>query len=168
MSVTDTDKTKDRVSNPSPVNSRNTAGCAKCGRALARDEPLYITWGCAGRGGAPGHVPLCEGCTLPYMVARRHPIFSLNIVGRPCETCGRDVVFSADDVEHRYRKHVFCCERCRWTYYNTARNQRTAQARQKVCEVCGEEFTAKRRDAKTCSPACKQKAYRQRRSKHHI
>jgi hypothetical protein len=27
--------------------------------------------------------------------------------------------------------------------------------RQKVCEVCGEEFTASRRDAKTCSARCK-------------
>jgi len=33
---------------------------------------------------------------------------------------------------------------------------------EKTCEVCGEQFTATRRDAKTCSPACKQKAYRQR------
>jgi predicted nucleic acid-binding Zn ribbon protein len=33
----------------------------------------------------------------------------------------------------------------------------------KVCEVCGEEFTATRRDQKTCSRACKQKAYRRRR-----
>jgi hypothetical protein len=30
------------------------------------------------------------------------------------------------------------------------------------CEICGEEFTASRRDAKTCSDGCKQKAYRQR------
>jgi predicted nucleic acid-binding Zn ribbon protein len=35
--------------------------------------------------------------------------------------------------------------------------------RQKVCEVCGKEFTATRRDAKTCSARCKQEAYRQRR-----
>ncbi len=32
--------------------------------------------------------------------------------------------------------------------------------RQKVCEVCGEEFTASRRDAKTCSAGCKQEASR--------
>ena len=31
------------------------------------------------------------------------------------------------------------------------------------CEICGEEFTASRRDAKTCSDGCKQKAYWQRR-----
>jgi hypothetical protein len=34
--------------------------------------------------------------------------------------------------------------------------------RQKVCEVCGEEFTATRRDAKTCSVGCKQEASRHR------
>ena len=31
-----------------------------------------------------------------------------------------------------------------------------------VCEVCGEALTATRRDAKTCSAACRQKAYRRR------
>jgi hypothetical protein len=34
--------------------------------------------------------------------------------------------------------------------------------RQEVCEICGEKFTASRRNAKTCSVGCKQKAYRQR------
>jgi predicted nucleic acid-binding Zn ribbon protein len=31
-----------------------------------------------------------------------------------------------------------------------------------VCEVCGEALTATRGDAKTCSAACRQKAYRRR------
>jgi hypothetical protein len=34
--------------------------------------------------------------------------------------------------------------------------------RQKVCEICGEKFTASRRNAKICSVGCKQDAYRQR------
>jgi hypothetical protein len=34
---------------------------------------------------------------------------------------------------------------------------------ERVCEVCGEEFTATRRDSKTCSNGCRQKAYRRRR-----
>jgi hypothetical protein len=34
--------------------------------------------------------------------------------------------------------------------------------RQKVWEICGENFTASRRDAKTCSLGCKQEASRQR------
>jgi predicted nucleic acid-binding Zn ribbon protein len=36
-----------------------------------------------------------------------------------------------------------------------------------MCEVCGEALTAAtRRDAKTCSAACRQKAYRRRRAQH--
>ena len=31
-----------------------------------------------------------------------------------------------------------------------------------LCEVCGEALTDTRRDAKTCSAACRQKAYRHR------
>jgi hypothetical protein len=34
--------------------------------------------------------------------------------------------------------------------------------RQKICEICGENFTASRRDARTCSFGCKQEASRQR------
>ncbi len=47
-------------------------------------------------------------------------------------------------------------------HHNSIRNERAAKSREKVCEVCGEEFTATRRDAKMCSSACKQKAYRRR------
>ena len=42
------------------------------------------------------------------------------------------------------------------------RREQRVEARKKVCEVCGEEFIASRRDAKTCSEKCKQIAYRQR------
>jgi len=31
-----------------------------------------------------------------------------------------------------------------------------------VCETCGREFTARRNDARYCSPACRQNAYRHR------
>lgn len=82
---------------------------------------------------------------------------------RPCDTCERLVVWRFTGRDH-YRRHVFCSERCQWTYYNTARNERAACAREKVCEACGQSFTATRRDAKTCSAACKQKAYRQRKN----
>jgi len=42
------------------------------------------------------------------------------------------------------------------------RKEKRAEERSKVCEVCGEEFTATRRDSKTCSDGCRQKAYRRR------
>jgi putative metallohydrolase (TIGR04338 family) len=58
--------------------------------------------------------------------------------------------------------HKFCSDRCRWTYHNRERRHRTADTREKTCEVCSKEFTAARSDAKTCSPKCRQKARRQR------
>ncbi len=39
------------------------------------------------------------------------------------------------------------------------------RARRKPCEVCGGVFVAKRNDAKRCSAACRQKAYRGRRNR---
>jgi predicted nucleic acid-binding Zn ribbon protein len=58
--------------------------------------------------------------------------------------------------------HDFCSDRCRWTYHNRQRGARIAARRGKIeCEVCGAEFTPARNDAKTCSPRCRQKKYRQ-------
>jgi hypothetical protein len=63
-------------------------------------------------------------------------------------------------------RNTFCPDACKRTYHAKLRNQlrkeKRAEERKKVCEICGEEFTASRRDAKTCSVGCKQKAYRQR------
>jgi predicted nucleic acid-binding Zn ribbon protein len=53
--------------------------------------------------------------------------------------------------------------RCRWTYHNRLRAARLAARRGKMaCEVCGAEFTPKKRGAKTCSPACRQEKYRRK------
>ena len=160
--VTDADAGVVRSPKDSPFNSRNVASCLKCGRGLGAGEPVYISY----FGGAFGQrdIPACEQCAPPYMVARQHPYFDIHFHAHPCETCGRTVVFT-DGVAYRYRKHVLCCERCRWTFYNRIRDEAAAATREKVCEACGKEFSATRRDAKTCSPACKQKAYRQRKLK---
>ena len=68
-----------------------------------------------------------------------------------CQNCG-----------HSTRRGRFCSDACRYAYHNRKRHLRTAANWDKVCEVCGEEFVATRIDTKTCSPACRQKAYRQR------
>jgi hypothetical protein len=76
-----------------------------------------------------------------------------------CEVCRREV----GHEKRRGRWHVFCSALCEYTYHNrrlSAREQ--LLAREDLCEVCGKEFTAKRAHTKTCSPACKQKAYQQR------
>jgi hypothetical protein len=63
-------------------------------------------------------------------------------------------------------RNTFCSDPCKWTYHAKLRNQlrkeKRAEERKKVCEICGEEFTASRQDAKACSVGCKQKVYRQR------
>ena len=59
-------------------------------------------------------------------------------------------------------RRTFCSDRCQQAYQNQLRKDKRAEERKKVCKVCGEEFTATRRDAKTCSKACKQQAYRGR------
>ena len=83
-------------------------------------------------------------------------------VSGPCGTCGQVMTVVEGAGQYFRRLHLFCSGRCRGLHYNHVRSERGARAREKVCAVCGEEFTAKRADAKTCSPACKQKAYRRR------
>ena len=68
-----------------------------------------------------------------------------------CDYCGRYIVGAAK----RY-----CSDRCRNDAYMERRRQRHEAKLRKSCAVCGKAFTAKRADAKYCSPACKQSAYR--------
>lgn len=142
--------------------------CSKCGRGLKTDEAVYIAVVWAGHRPLTGtygrhYGPVCEGCAPPYMKGegRYYNPRIDRCEQRSCDTCERPVVWKSSRRDY-YRRHVFCSERCQWSYYNTARNERAAHAREKVCEVCNETFTAARRDAKTCSSACKQKAYRRR------
>lgn len=55
-----------------------------------------------------------------------------------------------------------CSQRCQNDAYLKRRKQRKALEKEKICSICGKQFTAKKRDAMYCSDACKQKAYRQR------
>jgi hypothetical protein len=75
-----------------------------------------------------------------------------------CQTCGR-VVFSLRD--ERKNHYVACSRQCRQAIYAAVAKAKRP-SRDKTCTVCGEAFVAPRWDAVTCSPACRQKAYRQR------
>ena len=83
----------------------------------------------------------------------------------PCGGCGMEVTVVEGLGQYARRLHLFCSERGRARHYNCLRSQQSVFSREKVCEVCQESFTATRRDAKTCSAACKQKAYRLRQRK---
>jgi hypothetical protein len=142
--------------------------CGECGRKLALEEPAYRGITYAGMAAMVGklryeNAMLCAGCAPSYLVESRPGPDRYGryvFVHEPCGVCGRVTVFRTTRGVWRRNRHVFCCERCRWAHYNGIRNSRCARQREKVCEVCGEPFTATRRDAKTCSAACKQKAYR--------
>ncbi len=56
----------------------------------------------------------------------------------------------------------WCSPRCNQDALNERRRERREAARQKVCERCGEHFRATRRDARFCSPGCRQAAFRRR------
>ncbi len=139
--------------------------CGCCGRDLGPDEPVYIAVAHAGYGAfgsyARHHAPSCEQCAPQWMVERGRAVAA---PAPTCGVCGRVVVYQPTGRDY-YRQHVFCCERCRWAYYNRRRSAADAWTREKVCEACAEPFTAKRRHAKFCSPGCKQVAYRTRKKR---
>jgi hypothetical protein len=163
--------------------SKKGGACGKCGGALKDGEAAYA--GCrvyAGMGGGlmsrPGprydKAPVCKACAPEWLSEprayneytigdRRVRIpASQRVDERPCSTCERPVVF---EITRRKRsERVFCSPRCQYTFHNRRRSRRDESLRQKVCEVCAGEFTATRAHAKTCSAACKQKAYRSRKA----
>lgn len=78
---------------------------------------------------------------------------------KPCDHCGRSVV---NLQTGRWRRHTFCAGKCQTAYYNTRARERRNPAHRKLCVGCCKEFTATRRNVKTCSSACRQRAYRTR------
>jgi hypothetical protein len=97
---------------------------------------------------------LCETCAPEWLSPERD-----DVVTQLCAYCERPMVSRLALSE---LQRTLCSDPCRRAYQNQVRKEKRAEVRRKVCEVCGEEFTGTRRDQKTCSKACKQKAYRQR------
>jgi hypothetical protein len=97
--------------------------------------------------------PFSLGAALRVLSGKKEPY----VRDTYCERCGRAIVFvTLTKYSGPYQRIAYCSEACR---------EAKVYAPEKVCEVCGTAFTPNRRDAKTCSVACKQKAYRQRKAK---
>jgi hypothetical protein len=150
--------------------ARKTARwCGCCGRELAPKEPAHF--------GAEIYVGmwplrwyqvrkpaickllyertvLCGSCAPEWLSPDRD-----DVVTQLCANCERHMVSRLDLSD---LQRTFCSDPCRQEYHNQLRKEKRTEAREKVCEICGEEFTATRRDARTCSDRCKQKAYRRR------
>jgi hypothetical protein len=81
--------------------------------------------------------------------------------GAPCYVCSRRVYLEKGARHDALR--VFCSPHCKIKFYGARDKDRRMKARWNLrCAVCKRKFTPDRADAKFCSSACKQKAYRQR------
>jgi hypothetical protein len=146
--------------------ARETAKmCGCCGRKLSLEEPLHFgarvyvgMWALYyDRVSKPQicklrykRTVLCGSCAPDWLASERD-----DVVTQLCAHCERPMVLR---LEFSELQRMFCSN----AYHSQLRKEKRSEEREKVCEVCGEVFTATRRDAKTCSDGCKQKAYRQR------
>src|SRR5215212_2878966 len=117
----------------------------------------------------------CEGCidaALKEEFAQRGASVSFalrSLRGEPlhlreteCHYCGRKMVFVTETKYNTpYTRRAYCSDACRDASGERVKRERAARHRV-VCEVCATLFISTRNDARTCSPACRQKAYRQR------
>lgn len=92
-------------------------------------------------------------------------------LGEPCEACGRPVLAlhpafkqTPPMYSDRSPPAVVCDDRCRHEAQLARQRERRAAERRTDCAECGETFTPARSDAKYCSGACRQRAYRKRKA----
>jgi len=143
--------------------------CGCCGQKLFLEKPAYFgakvyvgMWPLYWDGNSKPQLcklnyertVLCGSCAPEWLSPERD-----DVVTQLCAHCERPMVLR---LEFSELQRTFCSNRCQRAYQNQLRKEKRAEERKKVCEVCGEEFTATRRDAKACSKACKQRAYRGR------
>lgn len=123
---------------------------AEVGRRPARNRRAWwtrqpICAGCA----TTGHRPeSADGKTIAWIDVdpTRHPVVA-------CEACGQQLHMEPD----RRRKRVTCSNSCRQKTYKTIRVPSSV-----TCDGCGNTYEPARSDSRFCSPACRQKAYRER------
>lgn len=147
-------------------------GCDNCQRELSEDEPVVVwhhrSWGDV----APSYTQT-RGCVECADSALNEELggrpFSLrralgynagkgpHIRQTQCHQCERGVLFvTLTKYSGRYTRVAYCSDHCR-----DANKKRVRPP--KICKACSVRFIPTRADAKTCSAACKQKLYRQRR-----
>lgn len=98
------------------------------------------------------HATLCQPCADATEV--------LVYGSRSCTWCDRAVSYGGTNAH----PVSYCTRACEIAARTGRRRLARQLARQRRCETCGDAFTAPRQDACYCSPACRQRAYRQRRA----
>ena len=138
--------------------------CESCGQPFAPEEIVYrvrLHMGPYGFGNTHSVLACCEDCGVHH-----------HSVGQQtkCVTCGRPM--------HQVRDHTglydTCCQACAKKIHKRNARKQKAKAKRRLrqwmaaehghykCKVCGETLEPLRNGARTCSSACRQKAYRRR------
>jgi Zn finger protein HypA/HybF involved in hydrogenase expression len=141
--------------------ARADAGvCCRCGRPIAPGEPIWLV-NCRLLWPLPQlHVNIMKDAPAAACRACVQPPTDRPRTGR-CPVCGR--------VVHLVGPRswaLLCSDRCRNKVYGARFRTRYPKSKSKSllvqCRVCQHNFVPRRADARTCSPACRQKSYRQR------
>jgi hypothetical protein len=160
--------------------------CGQCFRDFAPGEPVWLcirhTYTAGSRDAGALIAPVCRDCWLTkkwddwnglrLAGARWAGYWADRFIpdewGRPCAGCGRIVVsgygHSWRRDEDYWHRGSACSEDCRDKARADRRADRRREAKKgRTCEVDGNPISpAARAGARYCSPACRQKAYRQR------
>ena len=120
------------------------AGCGRCGAELLRvvmvPNPEF----------RPHLITLCRQCATPEEVAHAD-------AARTCPGCGIPMRLNSRTASTT-RWVMTCSTRCYQRAWRASRRVKRIVR----CEICWSEFQPVHADARYCSAACKQRAYRQR------
>lgn len=135
--------------------------CWRCEEPIGPDDKVWRTWrsepafiGWAARLVVLG--PCCRPDETGDPLSRVK-YWETTYEHTECDGCGRPMARQRD---RKHRKYDWCSNACRRN--NSARVRRERARTDLTCQQCHESFDADRSDAKYCSNACRQKAYRQR------
>lgn len=132
--------------------------CTVCHQVLDDRAPVWLRHF---KRRNPQYQASCEPC-MEHVYGQKHGIDWREDYreGLPCAFCARPVHLSKSHCKLAPQR-VHCGEACRrkwWSRWQSER--RKVQPHQTTCDGCGTTFLAHRSDARFCSPACKQRAYR--------
>lgn len=126
--------------------------CSRCQRDMPRDPAKGEQFWTIRTGQEffepPDAKPVCIGCMRWDERGWRRQITPT------CPICAKP-----GEVVMRWRMRLYCSDACR----EEARRQRRRRQRSQhrlTCTVCGDEFSATRTDARTCSVRCRVRAHR--------
>lgn len=135
--------------------------CGNCGSPIDHDQRAYRCayrrrWGSLfGTGSFVfAYATTCGNCysSTPFL----HLAGGEHEIPTECYSCHRRLVVGGYRANQRW---VACSTRCLAALRREDRRDKRSTT---TCSTCGETFTPARADARYCSSACRQRAYRQR------